>query len=133
VATATASSFARRWFLWGLLVALIVALLAMLMWLAARYESSQVQDRLERDASAALSDTRSALLRNIQSLQALQSRDQGEPAGWAADAMAMLREHRELLRIEWRDQAMGTLALADTPYRAPLFDRLVRANALSDV
>ena len=44
--------------LWGLLVALIVGLLAMLMWLAARYESSQVQDLLDRDAAEAVSFAR---------------------------------------------------------------------------
>ena len=71
-------SSTRRWLLWGLLVALIVALLAMLMWLAARYETSQVQGRLERDASEAVSDIRSGLLRNVQALQALQARSLGQ-------------------------------------------------------
>jgi two-component system sensor histidine kinase DctS len=126
-------SSARRWFLWGVLVALIAALLAMLMWLASRYESSQVQDRLERDTSEAVSDIRSGLLRNIQSLQALQSRHPADLQSWAPDAMAMLRERRELVRIEWRDQGMGTLAHVDTPNRVSLFDRLGRDNALPDV
>jgi len=127
------SAAARRWFLWGLLVALIGALLAMLMWLAARYESSQVQGRLERDAAEAVSDIRSALLRNVQALQALQSRNQGQPERWVPQAMDLLRERRELLRIEWRDRAFDTLAQADTPYRAPLFDRLGRGNARQDI
>jgi two-component system sensor histidine kinase DctS len=126
-------SSARRWSLWGLLVALIVALLAMLMWLAARYESSQVQGRLERDASEAVSDIQGGLLRNIQALQALQARSQGQPERWTTDAGALLRDRRELLRIEWRDRSFGTLGQADTPYRAPLFDRLGRSNALPDV
>ena len=126
-------SATRRWGLWGLLVTLIVALLAMLVWLAARYESSQVQDRLDRDAAEAVSDIRSGLLRNVQSLQALQSRNPGQPERWVAEAATMLREHRELLRIEWRDRSFGTVAQADTPYRAPLFERLGRANALPDV
>jgi two-component system sensor histidine kinase DctS len=127
------SSAARRWWLWGLLVALIVALLAMLMWLATRFESSQVQGRLERDASEAVSDIRSSLLRNVQALQALQARSQGQPERWAADTGAILRDRRELLRIEWRNRGFDTLAQSDTPHRAPLFDRLGRANALPEV
>ena len=133
VAGAPATSATRRWVLWGLLVTLIVALLAMLMWLAGRYESSQAQDRLDRDVAAAASDIRSGLLRNVQSLQALESRNQGQPERWAAEAATMLHEHRELLRIEWRDRALATVSQVDTPYRAPLFDRLGRANALLDV
>ncbi len=132
-AGARGASGTRRWVLWGLLVALIVGLLAILMWLAARYESSQVQDLLDRDAAEAVSDVRSRLLRNVQSLQALQSRNQ-EPSGrWSAQAATILREHQELLRIEWRDRALATLAQVDTPYRTPLFDRLGRANAQAEV
>ena len=46
----------RRWLLWLMLVGLVLALLVMLIWLAARYESSQVQDNLERDASQAVDE-----------------------------------------------------------------------------
>ena len=123
----------RRWFLWAVLVVLIAALLAMLMWLAGRYEASQVQDRLDRDASDAVSELRSALVRNVQSLQALQSRNPLQSDLWKTDAAGLLREHRELLRIEWRDAALVTLARADTTFRAPVFDRLGRNNAQSDV
>ena len=127
-------SFAtRRWFLWAVLVVLIAALLAMLVWLAGRYEASQVQDRLDRDASDAVSDIRSALVRNVQSLQALQSRHPVQADLWTLDAAGLLREHRELLRLEWRDAALGTLAAADTAFRAPVFSRLGRTNAQPDV
>ena len=87
-----AAAATRRWVLWGLLVTLIVGLLAMLMWLAGRYESSQVQDLLDRDAAEAVSDVRSGLLRNVQSLQALQSRNQAPSDRWAAQAATMLQE-----------------------------------------
>ena len=123
----------RRWFLWVALVVLIAALLAMLMWLAGRYEASQVQDRLERDAADAVSDVRSALVRNVHSLQALQSRNPAQTGRWTPEATHLLREHRELLRVEWRDNRLQTLAYADTVFRAALFDRLGRSNAQPDV
>ncbi|MDP3761286.1 MAG: PAS domain S-box protein [Ramlibacter sp.] len=121
-----------RWSLWALLIALVAALLVTLVWLAGRYEASQVQTKLERDTADALGDIRSALTRNVQSLQALQS---GNPtrAAWNDRASQLLREHREWIRLEWRDAALGTLTSMDTPYRASPFARLGRANAHADV
>jgi two-component system sensor histidine kinase DctS len=121
-----------RWSLWGLLIALVAALLVTLVWLAGRYEASQVQSKLERDTADALVDIRSALTRNAQSLEALQSR-RLPPAAWSAEAAGLLREHREWLRIEWRDSALAAVAFVDTPFRAPPFARLGRANANADV
>ena len=126
-------SATRRWALWSLLVALIVALLAMLMWLAGRYESGQVQSLLERDAAEAVSDIRTGLLRNVQSFEALQSRNQAQPERWVPEAMDLLRAQRELLRIEQRDLDLGVLSHVDTPHRPPLFDRLGRSDAQPDV
>jgi two-component system sensor histidine kinase DctS len=122
----------RRWALWALLIALVAALLVTLVWLAGRYEASQVQSKLERDTSDALIDIRSGLTRNVQSLQALQA---GHPtrASWSGEAARLLREHREWMRIEWRDAALETLAFEDSPYRTPIFARLGRANAQPDV
>src|SRR4051794_9603184 len=83
-----------RWSLWFLLVVLLAGMLVTLVWLAGRYETSQVQGRLERDTADAVNDIRTALTRNVQSLQALQS---GNPTreGWARDAQSLLRGHRE--------------------------------------
>jgi two-component system, LuxR family, sensor histidine kinase DctS len=122
----------RRWALWALLIALVAALLVTLVWLAGRYEASQVQSKLERDTTDALIDIRSGLTRNVQSLQALQA---GHPtrASWSNDAARLLREHREWVRIEWRDAGLETLAFEDSPYRTPVFARLGRANAQPDV
>ncbi len=122
----------RRWSLWALLIALVAAVLVTLVWLAGRYEASQVQNKLERDTADALSDIRSALARNVQSLQALQA---GPPtrAAWHDEAGRLLREHREWVRIEWRDSALDTVAFADTPFRAPVFALLGRSNAHADV
>jgi two-component system sensor histidine kinase DctS len=122
----------RRRTLWSLLVFLLVALLALLVWLAGRYEAAQVQDRVERDAAGAVADIRGALMRNVQGLQALQYRDP-TPNAWRMDAVAFLREHRELVRVEWRDGAMRVLSYADTPFRAPVFDPTGRNNAHSEV
>ncbi len=72
-----------RWGLWALLVALVAVLLSTLVWLAGRYEISQLQSRLERDAAEAVSDLRSGLTRNVQSLQALQAGRRRPTAGCA--------------------------------------------------
>ncbi len=121
-----------RWSLWAALIALVAALLVTLVWLAGRYEASQVQTKLERDTADALGDIRSALTRNVQSLQALQS-GHPTPATWSEEAARLLREHREWIRVEWRGPDMGTVAFVDSPYRAPPFARLGRANAHADV
>nr|WP_239024375.1 ATP-binding protein [Ramlibacter humi] len=115
-----------------LLIALVAALLLTLVWLAGRYEVSQVQSRLERDNAEAIGDIRAALTRNVQSLQALQA---GTPSrdSWTQDAQKLLHERRELVRIEWRDNQLGVIAAVDTPYRAPAFARLGRQNAHADV
>ena len=112
----------RRWTLWLLLAALVLVMLGIMVYLAGRYEASQVQSRLERDTSDALSDIRGGLTRNVQSLQALQSSNP-TPNSWAIDAAEMLRQHREIMRIEWRDAGLRPLAHVDTPYRGNLFGR----------
>jgi two-component system sensor histidine kinase DctS len=83
-----------RWSLWGLLIVLVAGMLATLMWLAGRYETSQVQSRLERDTGDAVNDIRAALTRNVQSLQALHAGNP-TPGSWTQDAQVLLREHRE--------------------------------------
>ena len=118
-----------RWSLWALLLALVAALLVTLVWLAGRYEASQVQGRLERDTAEALGDIRSGLTRDVQNLQALQSRRHEAPAAWLPEAAALVREHREWIRLEWRDSAMATVAAVDTPFRSPAFSRMGRSNA----
>ncbi|MDQ6882368.1 MAG: PAS domain-containing sensor histidine kinase, partial [Pseudomonadota bacterium] len=68
----------------------------------------------------------------VQALQALHSGNPTRPE-WRLEALRLLREHREWMRVEWRDTALGSLEAADTPYRAPPFARLGRANAHGDV
>jgi len=122
----------QRWSLWVLLVSLVAALLVTLVWLAGRYEASQVQATLERDAADALSDIRSALIRNVQSLQALHA-DLPGAATRATEAHRLLREHPEWVRLEWRDAGLKVIEAFDTPYGSPVFARVGRDNAQADV
>ncbi len=122
----------RRSLLWVALLGLVLALLATLVWLAGRYEASQVQERLEREAAGATSDVRSALIRNVQSLQALPWSERST-ATWVLEADALLRNQREWLRLEWRTAALQPLGHADSPYRPPAFGRMGRGNAQAEV
>ncbi|OYY92359.1 MAG: PAS domain-containing sensor histidine kinase, partial [Polaromonas sp. 28-63-22] len=122
----------RRWSLWILLVALVVLLLAVLVWLAGRHESGQVQGRLEQRAADAVVDVRSALVRNIQSLQAMHPNEL-RPGAWREAADRLLRDHRELMRLEWRSAALDVLDVAQTPYRDPVFAVLGRSAMTSDL
>ncbi len=116
------SSATRRWVLWSALVTLVAALLVTLVWLAGRYEAGVLQDRIERDAVDVAADIRSGLMRNTQGLQGLPQLDLARPEAWQLRANAMLRAHRELLRIEWRDVSMQVRAYADSDLRARVFD-----------
>ena len=122
----------RRGWLWLMLTSLVAVLLVMLVWLAGRYESSQVQSSLERDTQDAVGDVRAALTRNVQTLQALQYNQPPQEA-WARDAASVLRQHRELVRIEWRDATLNLQSHVDSPFRSPVFERLGRANARSEI
>ena len=118
--------------LWLLMLTLLATVLGTLVWLAERYESSQVQSQLERDAANVVNDIRSGLTLNVQSLQALHSRDPS-PADWSVGAAELLRDHRELLRLEWRNTAIAAVAVVDSPYRPPVFEVLGRMASQADV
>jgi two-component system, LuxR family, sensor histidine kinase DctS len=122
----------RRSVLWGLLVALVLSLLVTLVWLAGRYENSEIETRLERDAGEAVLDIRTALTRNIQSFQAMQVAGPSLDA-WQMTASNLLREHREIMLLEWRGAALDTLSAAGTPYRNAVFERFGRTSAEADV
>ena len=122
----------RRVSLWLLLLALVVALLGLLVWLAGRYESSMVQSRLEQNAADAVADIRSGLNRNIQAFQALPVRDR-TLAAWHLPAGELLRERREILRLEWRNEHLDVLGFVETPFRLSVFERLGRSSLQADV
>jgi len=117
--------------LWSALIALVMAVLVTLVWLAGRYEASQLQAELERDTANAVSDLRSPLARHVQALQGLQSSSPSE-AFWIMEAQSLLRENRDMLRIEWRDPALSLKTSADSPLRSPVFGRVPRAEILSE-
>ncbi len=122
----------RRSVLWALLVALVLSLLVTLVWLAGRYEDNEIENRLERDASEVVGDIRSGLTRNIQSFQAMQSGGPNVDA-WLVAAAELLREHREILRLEWRSDTLAIVSPVNTPYRPAIFERFGRGNAQADV
>ena len=124
--------WSRRWALWGLLVALLLGILTTLVWLAGRYEAGLVQSRLEEDAMQMSTDIRTELTRNVQSLQALQA-DSPSAEAWRLPTAELLREHREIVRVEWRDLAQAIVSLAETPHRPSVFGRLGRDSAQTDV
>ena len=117
--------------LWAALIALVLAVLATLVWLAGRYEASQVQAELERDTADAVGDLRSSLSRQVQALQALQS-GHFAPANWLPEALGLLRDNRDWLRVEWRDKTWQLQAFADSPLRAPAFERISRNEVLNE-
>ncbi len=117
--------------LWAALIGLVLAVLVTLVWLAGRYEISQVQAELERDTADAVSDIRTGLARDVQTLQALQS-ENTHIKTWQPEAMGLLRENREWLRIEWRDRQLDLKAFTDSPLRAPIFARMPRNKVINE-
>ena len=128
----TAALRSRRWLLWGALLALVLALLAVLVFLASAYEQQRDQSQLESDALALTGDIRNGLLRNVQTLQSLHS-VAPSVSSWAAPAAELLAGHREMLRLEWRDPQLRLLAARDTPYMPEPFVQMGREQALTDV
>ena len=122
----------RRWSLWTALVLLVVSMLATMVWLAGRYEASQVQTRLERDTADAVSDIRTALTHNLQSLQALPS-DNPSHLAWEVEASDLLRNRRELVRIELRDANLRMRTHVQSPYRPVAWDMRLRDSGQSDL
>lgn len=121
-----------RWPLWGALLLLVAALLAVLVFLAAEYEVGRDQAALDQDATTVVGEIRSALLRNVQTLQSLNAFSP-TPASWDPPAAELLAQRREMVRLEWRDPAMQVLAQRLSPYRPDVFDLLPRGQALPEV
>jgi len=122
----------RRWLLWGALLLLVGPLLGVLVFLAAAYEEGRDQAALERDAEVLASDIRSALFRNVQTLQSLHSVSP-TPGSWTLGAAEVLQRHREMVRLEWRDPARRLLASRDSGYVGDLFGAMSRAQSLAQM
>ncbi|MBL0944953.1 MAG: PAS domain S-box protein [Hydrogenophaga sp.] len=121
-----------RWPLWGALLLLVGALLTVLVFLAAEYEVGRDQASLDQEALDVASDIRSDLLRNVQSLQALNA-FAPTPQSWDTPAADLLSGRREMVRLEWRDNALRPLAQRLSPYSADVFGALGREQALPEV
>jgi len=125
-----------RW-LWASLFTLVAALLLLLVWLSGRYEASQVQDRLERDALEVVGALRGGLMRNNQTLQAAfldAGRARAEQTeAWTLSAERFLLEHRETVRMEWRTPEFKTLLQTNSPYRSPVFSQYSHDTFLSEL
>jgi two-component system sensor histidine kinase DctS len=122
----------RRWQLWAALLVLLGALFGVLVFLAAEYEETREQTALERDAQLLTNELRNELLRNVQTLQSLQSNTPSADA-WPTLAADVLDTQRDMIRLEWRDNSLRLLAHRDTRYWPNLFDVLPRERALADV
>ncbi len=120
----------RRWSLWTMLVVLVVGMLIIMVWLAGRYEASQVQDKLDRDAAQAVVEIRSGLNRNLQDLQAINPLHV-TPEQWSVRVAELLQVRRELLRVEWRGENMNIRQVAETPYRSVEWDADLREESFS--
>lgn len=124
---------ARRRGLWVALVLLVFALMAMLVWLAARFESAQAQERLDRDAQDAVTELRSTLLQHAQAVQALESRSGGDAQTWRALVAEVLSARRSMLRIEHRDASLQVMEGIDGPFRKPAFRESRRDQSQPEV
>ena len=122
----------RRWLLWGALLLLVLTLLGVLVFLAAEYEEARDQEALERDAGTLVSDIRSGLVRNVQTLQSLHS-VAPTPDSWDNPAAEVLAQHRELVRLEWRGANLQLLAHRDSTFVSGLYGQLTRQQAMPDV
>src|SRR5699024_2958982 len=89
----------RRWSLWLLLGALVAGVLVTLVWLAGRYETGEVQQRLEHSAAEAVADLRAVLARNLQDMQDLPT-GEDHVLAWQGGANELLSRRRELVRLE---------------------------------
>ena len=117
--------------LWAALIGLVLAILVTLVWLAGRYEISQLQSELERDTADAVSDVRSSLSRDVQSLQAFQA-EHTHIKTWQPEAVRLLRDNSDWLRLEWRDRQMNLVHFADSPLRSPIFERTARNDVINE-
>ena len=106
-------------------------MLIIMVWLAGRYEASQVQDKLDRDTAQAAGEIRAGLQRNLQDLQAVNALH-ATPEQWSVRVAELLQVRRELLRVEWRNPRMQVLHFAETPYRVLDWDAHNREDVFSN-
>ncbi len=112
----------RRALLWGALVALLLVAQSLLLALTVSYESSRAQDEADSLAAEAAAEVR----RELTSVtQALQSLDWGSSRD---DALALMRQKREIRRLEWRTRDQLVETALDTPWPPALFSQMPRKD-----
>jgi len=115
----------RRWLPWLALVLLLLVAQSLLVWLTLRHESTRAQEEADEVATETAAEVKRDLLAAMRSLQAL---SWGDPPAerWRADASALLRGQRLLLRIERRDLGLRVTDAVDGPFALPLFSAMPR-------
>ena len=121
----------RRTALWTLLVLLLLVAQSLLVALTVSYEATRSQDEIEAVGAESAAQLRRDLLQAIQQLQAL-SWPGPATHEWPQTALALMRTHPELLRVERRDRDLQVSGFADNPARAPLFAQLSRRDMSVD-
>jgi two-component system sensor histidine kinase DctS len=116
--------------LWPALLALLVAAIALLVMLANRDRSAQMQKRVEGVAAAASLELSQTLNQDLQSVASLPV--SLPSAEWRDRAEKLLLARPEILRLELRNAAGVVVEAVDTRTRAPLFGYSPRANANVD-
>ncbi len=122
----------RRISLWIALFGLVVALLVTLVWLAGRYEASQYQAELDRDAADAVSDLQRGFTHHALSLQNLQYKSLSNQL-WHGEISGLLNQNREWLRVEKRDPQFAVVDQANSPFRMPIFDAHSHLNEQAEI
>ena len=120
-----------RALLWAALVGLLLVAQTLLVVLTLSYEEARAQERSDEVAAVALGEIRRRSQLMLQGLQALSPRGSAAQP-WATQAEAVMREQREIGRIERRDRQLHLVEAADSPFHEPLFSRWLRAEALQE-
>jgi len=115
----------RRALLWSMFVGLLLVAQSLLVWLTLDFENNRAQETVDGVAAAVVVDLKQALRRDQQNLQALLW-NQPSPQEWRHDASALLRNRRQLLRIERRDMQMAITDAVDSPFQQPVFGKIPR-------
>ncbi|GAA0742447.1 PAS domain S-box protein [Ideonella azotifigens] len=116
-----------RWLLWGALVVLLLVAQSLLVMLTLRYEEARTQDETDAVATSAAIEMRRVLLRSQQSVQSLLWNEPDERQ-WRLDATEMLRQRREVLRLERRDLELRVQLALDGRPELSLFTVIGRSE-----
>ena len=120
-----------RALLWAALVGLLLVAQTLLVVLTVRYEEARAQEHSDEVAAVALGEIRRRSQLMLQGLQGLSLRS-GAAQPWSAQAEGVMREQREIGRIERRDRQLQLVEAADSPFHEPLYSRWPRTEALQE-